>query len=64
VARRQDKPTPRRQANGDDGEPSWSVPMLASPAGGLEPGRLIEVHGLGPKRTKKVADAWQEQKAI
>jgi hypothetical protein len=64
VARRQDKPTPRRQAKGDDGEPGWSVPMLASPAGGLEPGRLIEVHGLGPKRTKKVADAWQEQKAI
>jgi exodeoxyribonuclease V alpha subunit len=29
-----------------------------------EPGRLTEVHGLGPKRTKKIADAWQEQKAI
>src|SRR6266436_9739995 len=29
-----------------------------------EPGRLIEVHGLGPKRTKKIADAWEEQKAI
>jgi exodeoxyribonuclease V alpha subunit len=29
-----------------------------------QPGRLIEVHGLGPKRTKKIADAWQEQKAI
>ena len=29
-----------------------------------EPGRLIEVHGLGPKRTKRIADAWEEQKAI
>src|SRR5205823_7658161 len=29
-----------------------------------EPGRLIEVHGLGPKRVKKIADAWEEQKAI
>jgi exodeoxyribonuclease V alpha subunit len=29
-----------------------------------EPGRLIEVHGLGPKRAKKIADAWEEQKAI
>ncbi len=29
-----------------------------------EPARLIEVHGLGPKRTKKIADAWEEQKAI
>jgi endonuclease V-like protein UPF0215 family len=29
-----------------------------------EPGRLIEVHGLGPKRTKKIAEAWEEQKAI
>ena len=29
-----------------------------------EPGRLIEVHGLGPKRTRKIADAWEEQKAI
>ena len=29
-----------------------------------EPGRLIEVYGLGPKRTKKIADAWEEQKAI
>jgi len=28
------------------------------------PGRLIEVHGLGPKRTKRIADAWEEQKAI
>jgi exodeoxyribonuclease V alpha subunit len=29
-----------------------------------EPARLTEVHGLGPKRTKKIADAWEEQKAI
>jgi exodeoxyribonuclease V alpha subunit len=29
-----------------------------------EPERLIEVHGLGPKRTKKIAQAWEEQKAI
>jgi len=29
-----------------------------------EPQRLIEVHGLGPKRTEKIAAAWQEQKAI
>jgi exodeoxyribonuclease V alpha subunit len=29
-----------------------------------EPARLIEVHGLGPKRTKKIAEAWEEQKAI
>jgi exodeoxyribonuclease V alpha subunit len=29
-----------------------------------QPRRLIEVHGLGPKRTKKIADAWEEQKAI
>ena len=29
-----------------------------------EPGRLIEVHGLGPKRIKKIAEAWEEQKAI
>ncbi|HXA63382.1 MAG TPA: ATP-dependent RecD-like DNA helicase [Streptosporangiaceae bacterium] len=29
-----------------------------------QPSRLIEVHGLGPKRTKKIADAWEEQKAI
>src|SRR6202000_2712245 len=28
------------------------------------PGRLIEVPGLGPKRTKKIAAAWEEQKAI
>ena len=26
-----------------------------------QPGRLTEVHGLGPKRTKKIADAWEEQ---
>ncbi len=29
-----------------------------------EPARLIEVHGLGPKRTRKIADAWEEQKTI
>src|SRR6266487_150709 len=29
-----------------------------------EPGRLTEVHGLGPKRTQMIADAWEEQKAI
>ncbi|MFD5468449.1 ATP-dependent RecD-like DNA helicase [Kitasatospora sp. NPDC127059] len=29
-----------------------------------EPGRLIEVPGLGPKRTRKIAAAWEEQKAI
>jgi exodeoxyribonuclease V alpha subunit len=29
-----------------------------------EPARLTEVYGLGPKRTKKIADAWEEQKAI
>jgi exodeoxyribonuclease V alpha subunit len=29
-----------------------------------EPGRLLEVYGLGPKRAKKIADAWEEQKAI
>ena len=29
-----------------------------------QPGRLLEVHGLGPKRTKRIADAWEEQKAI
>jgi exodeoxyribonuclease V alpha subunit len=28
------------------------------------PKRLIEVPGLGPKRTRKIADAWEEQKAI
>ncbi|WP_307867701.1 SF1B family DNA helicase RecD2 [Umezawaea beigongshangensis] len=29
-----------------------------------EPKRLVEVPGLGPKRTKLIADAWEEQKAI
>ncbi|MEU6172991.1 ATP-dependent RecD-like DNA helicase [Streptantibioticus parmotrematis] len=29
-----------------------------------DPKRLIEVPGLGPKRTKKIALAWEEQKAI
>lgn len=29
-----------------------------------EPKRLIEVPGLGPKRTKKITAAWEEQKAI
>ncbi|WP_329457804.1 SF1B family DNA helicase RecD2 [Streptomyces sp. NBC_01497] len=29
-----------------------------------EPGRLIEVPGLGPKRTGKITAAWEEQKAI
>ncbi|MFF8815513.1 SF1B family DNA helicase RecD2 [Streptomyces pactum] len=29
-----------------------------------EPERLIEVPGLGPKRTKMIAAAWEEQKAI
>ncbi|MEU7137594.1 ATP-dependent RecD-like DNA helicase [Streptomyces sp. NPDC046261] len=29
-----------------------------------EPGRLIEVPGLGPKRTKSIGAAWEEQKAI
>ncbi|MFE9605901.1 ATP-dependent RecD-like DNA helicase [Streptomyces hokutonensis] len=29
-----------------------------------EPKRLIEVPGLGPKRTKKITEAWEEQKAI
>jgi exodeoxyribonuclease V alpha subunit len=28
------------------------------------PGRLIEVDGLGPKRTAKITAAWAEQKAI
>ncbi|MFJ7126466.1 ATP-dependent RecD-like DNA helicase [Streptomyces sp. NPDC098101] len=28
------------------------------------PGRLIEVPGLGPKRTKNITAAWEEQKAI
>ena len=26
-----------------------------------EPGRLIEVYGLGPKRSNKIAAAWEEQ---
>jgi exodeoxyribonuclease V alpha subunit len=29
-----------------------------------EPARLVEVPGLGPKRTAKITSAWQEQKAI
>jgi exodeoxyribonuclease V alpha subunit len=29
-----------------------------------QPARLVEVHGLGPKRTQRIADAWEEQKAI
>ncbi len=29
-----------------------------------QPARLTEVHGLGPKRTQRIADAWEEQKAI
>src|SRR5260370_34011995 len=29
-----------------------------------EPGRLTEVRGLGPKRTRRIAAAWEEQKAI
>ena len=29
-----------------------------------QPDRLTEVHGLGPRRTKRIADAWEEQKAI
>ncbi|WP_062436548.1 SF1B family DNA helicase RecD2 [Herbidospora daliensis] len=29
-----------------------------------EPGRLVEVPGLGPKRTKMIAAAWEEQKVI
>ncbi|WP_344907622.1 SF1B family DNA helicase RecD2 [Actinomadura meridiana] len=29
-----------------------------------EPGRLVEVQGLGPKRTKRIGEAWEEQKAI
>lgn len=29
-----------------------------------EPDRLIEVPGLGPKRTAAITDAWEEQKAI
>jgi exodeoxyribonuclease V alpha subunit len=29
-----------------------------------EPQRLVEVYGLGPKRTQRIAAAWEEQKAI
>ncbi|MFJ1574747.1 ATP-dependent RecD-like DNA helicase [Streptomyces sp. NPDC088182] len=29
-----------------------------------QPKRLVEVPGLGPKRTKRIAAAWEEQKAI
>lgn len=29
-----------------------------------QPKRLVEVPGLGPKRTKQIASAWEEQKAI
>ncbi|MFJ6943450.1 ATP-dependent RecD-like DNA helicase [Streptomyces wuyuanensis] len=29
-----------------------------------EPGRLVEVPGLGPKRTRMIGAAWEEQKAI
>src|SRR5947208_7424086 len=29
-----------------------------------EPGRLVEVPGLGPKRTRMIGVAWEEQKAI
>lgn len=29
-----------------------------------QPARLLEVHGLGPKRTQRIAAAWEEQKAI
>lgn len=29
-----------------------------------EPGRLVEVPGLGPKRSRRIRDAWAEQKAI
>lgn len=29
-----------------------------------EPQRLVEVYGLGPKRTRRIAAAWEEQKAI
>lgn len=28
------------------------------------PARLLEVHGLGPKRTARIGQAWEEQKAI
>src|ERR1700754_1376343 len=29
-----------------------------------EPARLVEVYGLGPKRSQRIGDAWEEQKAI
>ncbi len=29
-----------------------------------EPGRLVDVPGLGPKRTAKITAAWVEQKTI
>jgi exodeoxyribonuclease V alpha subunit len=29
-----------------------------------EPGRLTEVYGLGPKRSRRIGAAWEEQKAI
>ena len=29
-----------------------------------QPDRLVEVHGLGPKRTKRIAEAWEEQKQV
>jgi exodeoxyribonuclease V alpha subunit len=29
-----------------------------------EPARLVEVYGLGPKRSKRIGAAWEEQKAI
>jgi len=29
-----------------------------------QPARLTEVYGLGPKRMQRIADAWEEQKAI
>lgn len=29
-----------------------------------EPARLVEVYGLGPKRSKRIGEAWEEQKAI
>ena len=27
-----------------------------------QPDRLTEVHGLGPKRTTRIAEAWEEQR--
>jgi exodeoxyribonuclease V alpha subunit len=29
-----------------------------------EPERLVEVYGLGPKRSRRIGEAWEEQKAI